>query len=88
MNDAEIQRIADAAAKKAIENVFETMGWDVSTPAGRESARRDAAYIRSSRKTAEKVSVAVRMAFITAVVTGTLTLLWQGLKMALTKDMM
>ena len=77
LNDAEIQDIADAAAKSAIRNLFMNMGVDISDPKALLEMQSDFRHLRSWRRAKEKVQSTALTTAIGVLITGALG--WLGL---------
>lgn len=80
LTDTEIRIVV----KMAVREMFEEMGHDLSTPAGREAARKDFAYNRNSRLNSERISNWIMSATITVFIGGVAYALIQGIKAAFT----
>ncbi len=80
----EMRRIADEAAQATVREMLTAMGVDMSSPEKIIQAPVDFAYLRRSRRASERVAAGVRTAILAAAVSGALTILWMGFKMAVT----
>jgi hypothetical protein len=76
MDDETIRKIA----RETVAEVFRTLGVDTKDPL---EVQRDFAYVRSSRLASEKIALSVRLALAGTVVSGTLAMLWIGIKAAI-----
>lgn len=81
----DMRRMAEEAAQATVREMLTAMGIDMSSPEKIIQAQVDFAYLRRSRRASEKVAAGVRTAVLAAFVSGLLTILWMGLKMALSK---
>lgn len=77
MTDPDMQAIADAAAAKALRNLFLTLGSDVSNPSDVKALQADLSHIRAWRESTETVKQHTMKAAVTVIVTGVLG--WLGL---------
>ncbi len=71
-------------ARRIVRATLTELGLDVSDPHGVIEAQRDFAFVRRQRRVAERLGFGVRMAIVTAVVTGALTVLVIAARIALT----
>ena len=78
--DDEILTIADAAATKAIQALFLTLGVDTSEPKQILEMQRDFAYLRSWRQSIDLVRTRGLGTAVMVIVTGALGLLWLTFK--------
>ncbi len=79
LTDTEIKIVV----KMAVREMFEEFGHDLSTPAGRDAARKDFAYTRHSRLNSERISNWIMSATITVFIGGVAYALFQGIKAAI-----
>jgi hypothetical protein len=76
VSPAEIQDVAEAAARKAIAEMLLTLGVDTSDPKAIKEMQRDFAYVRSWRESVVTVRNAGLKAAVGVLVTGTLGAVW------------
>lgn len=80
VNNAELQALADAAAKKAIEELFVKLGVDLKDPL---AVQMDFAHLRRQRQASEEVSKLAMRTVWGLVITGGIGLLITGIKLAI-----
>ncbi len=79
ISEAEIKIIAEAAADRAIGNLFEIFGVDVTTKDGRKGVQDDLSWLREARVGTSALRKAGWRTVWGAVVTAVLIALWKGL---------
>jgi TRAP-type mannitol/chloroaromatic compound transport system substrate-binding protein len=72
MTPAEVQNVAEAAARKAVAEMLLMLGVDASDPKAIKEMQRDFAYVRSWRESVVTVRSAGLKAAVTVLVTGAL----------------
>ena len=83
MHEQEARQIAREAAGMAVQEVFYRLGLFVDEPDELRECRKDFAFMRSQRRSAEAIAHHVRRVAIGLGVTGILYVLWQGLILAI-----
>ncbi len=73
---AEMEEIAEMAAKKAVNDMFVRLGVDPGDPI---EAQKDFAHLRKWRKSVEAMSMKAAMTALVTIVTGALAALWVGI---------
>lgn len=71
--------IAEAAAKKAVDNALRSLGVDLDKPL---ETQQDFAFLRNQRRASEDVGKATKLALILALISGVLGLLVIGFKIS------
>lgn len=83
MTDREIEELAERAADRAVDRVFETLGIDLSSIQERRKLRDNLTWVGEFRAGALSANKVAWGTAITAVIGGGLWLLWEGAKVAL-----
>lgn len=74
--DQEVERIAIAAAKCAVQETFTKLGVDTSGPDSIIEVQKDFAFLRGRRLLELKIRVKAIVTLITVVVVGTAAMIW------------
>ena len=82
MTKDEIEQVAKCAAKQAVDQTLERLGFDVAHPL---EVQQDVAYLHRQRMAAENVGRIVRRSLIVLVITGGVAVFLLGLKQYLGK---
>jgi len=77
--DDQIERIAETAAKKAVGELFEIFGVDVSTVTARREFSEDMGFLRVARVGSARARTMTITTIWTSLLTGTGYLIWKGL---------
>lgn len=80
VTEDQIERIAETAAKKALGEMFEIFGVNVSTHEGRKEFAQDMGFLRTARVGSARFSLAALLGIATSVATGVGYLIWQGVR--------
>lgn len=81
-SERELEEIVERLMTRVVDRILENIGYDVSTPESRAAIRDDHRWVRDFRTSASTARSVTYGAGLTAVVTGSLVLVWQALKMA------
>lgn len=79
----EIRTIARAAAKEAVAEHYQLLGYDIADPEERRALQADFAHMRRAREGAEEVARIVRRSALMVAIGGLLWVIWEGLRLAL-----
>ena len=79
LSDDQIERIAETAAKKALGEMFEIFGVDLSTPSTRREFAEDMNFLRVARVGSSRFRVATVTALAGSFVTGVTYIIYKGL---------
>lgn len=75
-----LEEAAERAARQAVGEVLAALGIDTAHP---HQMQADLVYLRRQRLISERIGIGVRLALVSALVSGTLAIVWLGLKAAL-----
>ena len=79
----EYEHVADAAARKAVSNIFALLGIDISKQEDINTLRDTLIHARKIQRLSERAGVMAIFVVGTAVLSGALTFLWSGIVHAL-----
>ena len=80
---AEYEHVADAAARKAVSNIFALLGIDISKQEDINTLRDTLIHARKIQRLSERAGVMAIFVVGSAVLSGALTFLWSGIVHAL-----
>jgi len=80
VTDDQVERIAEVAAKKALGEMFEIFGLNISTQEGRREFAQDMNFLRTARVGSGRFTMAAVIGIGGSVATGIGYLLWSGFK--------
>ena len=84
MTDDQLRRAIDEAARRAaheaVHEVLTALGMDARHP---QRMQADLVYLRRQRLLSERIGIGLRLALISAAVSGVLAMLWLGVQAAL-----
>jgi hypothetical protein len=78
LTDDQIERIAETAAKKAVGEMFEVFGVDLSTPSTRKEFAEDMNFVRVARVGSSRFRSMTITTIWTSFLTGVGYLIWKG----------
>lgn len=82
MTPQEINSIAEEASKKTLNDLFERLGIDVNEVV---EVQKDMHYLRRQRQASDQIAMWTRRVVLTTFITGSMSALVVGLKVAVTK---
>jgi len=79
MDESAIEAIAERSAQKALINMFEIFGADITTPAGRKMIQEDWSWVRDTRVGTKAIRNTTIGALIVSAASGLAYAIWKGL---------
>lgn len=76
MNDEEIRKVV----RQTLKEISETLGYNLASIEGQRELREDLKWAREARKSGENIANYAKRAAVSALIGGTLYLVWLGFK--------
>lgn len=76
LSDSEVELIADRAARKAVEDAFRGLGFDINDPASLRAWHADQSWTRAAREGSSKIGLSIKTTVLGSIATAIFAFLW------------